>query len=137
MSEVYRFKAMSEVEVLEAPAENTTVLVVEDGAVRQVPAGKLGGGTGGVGGFLVNVFLDPASASISGADKTFAEIAEAVEAGAHPVARMDMSAMEQGYLYCAMAQFMPGQGAVFGMSFAGGTGGIICTEDDTWVLQEE
>lgn len=38
------FKKISEVEVVEAPSENDTLLLVSEGEVKQVPVSKIGGG---------------------------------------------------------------------------------------------
>ena len=137
MSEVYKFKAMSQVETLEEPTETTTVLAVEDGAVRQVPAAKLGGGGGGgAGNFLVTVSLDPETGNVSGADKTFAEIMVAINAGAFPVLRVDTTALNGSYAYFPLAQMMPEMGVVFAAFFSAGFVAFICTPDDQWVMQE-
>ena len=134
MSEVYNFKPLSEVELLEEPGEGTTVLAVESGAVKQIPAAKLGGG--GTGGFIVTAALDVEVGGITGADKTFAEIMTAVEAGAFPVLRLDGTPMDQGYLYLTVMQVVPEAAISFSADVFGSGATIICTSDNQWVIQE-
>lgn len=130
MSEVYNFKPLSEVEVQEEPTDATTVLAVEDGTVKQIPAGKFGGGAAG---FLVALTLGSSDMEIASADKTFMEVLTAVETGAYPVARLYVP--NTGFLYAPILQVMPGEGVVFLVDAFGTTMQIVCTADDTWMLQ--
>lgn len=133
MSEVYNFKRLSEVDVQEAPTDATTVLAVEDGLVKQIPAGKFGGGSGGggAGNFIVNVAIDE-SMSATGADKTFAEIVAALQGGCIPSAYIAMGdvIMVLPFTNGAIAEalvfslFVPMSGIL----------SLTCLADDTWEL---
>jgi len=131
MSEVYNFKPLSEVELLEEPGEGATVLAVDNGAVKQIPAAKLGGGTGS---FIVTAALDPETGSVTGADKTFAEIMAAIEAGAFPVFRLDGTSLGQGYVYLPVMQ-VASEGIAFGGFVLESYAAIICTPDNQWAMQ--
>lgn len=132
MSEVYKFKSLSEVETLAEPGEGTTVLAVENGAVKQIPTGKFGGG--GAGNFVVNVALDIGSGSASG-DKTFAEMVAAIESGALPVAAVDMSALGAGIFFVMITAYSSENGIIFVINMPDTALQISCGPDNTWQVQ--
>ena len=129
MSEVYRFKAMSQVEVLEAPTGGTTLLAVEDGAVKQVPASAVGGS----GSYMVRLTIDLTTGAMS-ADRTYEEIAAAVEDGCAPV--LYISAGE-GMFYLLPLVMMESGVLVF-MMFMGETPmSVTCTQENVWAIGGE
>lgn len=128
MSEVYKFKAMSQVETLEEPTETTTVLAVEDGAVRQVPAAKLGGG--GSGGYMVRAAIDVSNYSVT-ADKTYAEIMAAVEAGCAPV--LYLAAMDGEFYLLPLVTAMENT-LLFQVYTGNAVMAISCSAEDIWAL---
>lgn len=89
MSEVYKFAAMSEVETMEAPTGTTTLLAVEGGTVKQIPASGFAAG-GSAGSFVVRGTMNVSDYSVT-ADKTHGEIMAAVEAGHVPVFVLPMA----------------------------------------------
>lgn len=135
MSEVYKFKSMSQVDVLEKPADGTTLLAVENGAVKQIPAAKLGGSSGGGGGYMVRAVLDVATMSISSADKTYAEILAAVDEGCFPVLRIDIP-MGEDFAF-ALAPMITMESGVLMFFVVQPTGMmlVMCTSENVWVLQ--
>ena len=126
MSEVYKFKAMSQVETLEEPTGATTVLAVEDGAVKQIPAAKLGGSGGG---YMVHGSIDTLDYSVS-ADKTFAEIVAAVESGCAPVLLLSM---ETNRLLSPLIM-VSGELVLFQVNTGDALLGISCTSGNEWTL---
>lgn len=128
MSEVYKFKAMSQVETLEEPTETTTVLAVEDGAVRQVPAAKLGGG--GSGGYMVRAAIDVSNYSVT-ADKTYAEIVAAVEAGCAPV--LYLAAMDGEFYLIPLVVAVEGT-LLFQVYLDGAPVVVSCTAENVWAM---
>ena len=136
MSEVFNFKPLSEVDTQEAPTETTTVLAVENGAVKQIPAGKFGGG--GAGNFIVNLtaeMVDEAPA-ITAADKTFAEIIAAAESGSVPFARMSMLGQTLFIpMIAAVNDASEGMAAFAAINpMASGFLAVVCTVDDVWQM---
>jgi len=125
MSEVYKFKAMSQVETLEEPTDATTVLAVEDGAVKQIPAAKLGGG----GGYMVHGSIDTLDYSVS-ADKTFAEIVAAVENGCVPV----LGLADESNINLIPLVMVSEESVMFQMYTGEALLGIVCTSDNEWAL---
>ena len=132
MSEVYKFKSLSEVETLAEPGDGTTVLAVENGAVKQIPSGKFGGG--GAGNFIVNVVPDLGDGSASG-DKTFAEMVAAIESGALPVAAVDLSALVGGIFFVMITMYNPEAGIGFMLDINGTALQVLCGPDNTWQVQ--
>ena len=131
MSEVYKFKSMSQVDVLEEPADGTTLLAVENGAVKQIPVAKLGGGGGG---YMVRTVLDVETMSISSADKTYAEILAAVDEGCAPVLRVDMPMGEDlAFALLPMAAMQPGV-LLFLSAQPGGAMQVMCSSENEWTL---
>ena len=126
MSDIYKFKAMSEVELLEEPGEGTTILAVENGAVKQVPAQKLGGGGGG---YMVRAAIDLSNNSVSG-DKTYEEILTAVQEGCAPV--LHIANGDQFYLIPLAAGM--GDALLFQAVSEGGLMQVICTSGNVWEL---
>lgn len=128
MSEVYQFKAMSQVETLEAPTDGTTLLAVESGTVRQIPAARLGGG----GGYMVRAMVDITTGSLS-ADKSYEEIVAAVEAGCAPV--LYISAGEETFYLLPLVMMESGM-LIFMMM--GETQTIVtCSSGNVWASSGE
>ena len=84
--DAYEFKPLSEVEQIGEPGTTTTVLVLDNGEVKQLPAATLGGSAVS-GSFIVNITVGSDSegviSSVAG-DKTYDEISAAVSAGIIP-----------------------------------------------------
>lgn len=136
MSEVYKFKSMSQVDVLEEPAYGTTLLAVENGAVKQIPAAKLGGSGGG--GYMVNAELNVETMEITYVDKTRAEILAAVESGCAPVLRLNLPAGEEASFYLLpMMASMEGE-LMFAVAMTlDAMMTVACTPENEWVLSME
>lgn len=80
------FKKLSEVEIVESPADNANVLIEEEGVIKKVAKSAVGGGAGGGGGLCrINLTYDYITDTFS-ADKTFDEIRAEYESGMIPVA---------------------------------------------------
>lgn len=137
MSEVYNFKSMSQVDVLEEPADGTTLLAVENGAVKQIPVAKLGGGGTG-GGYMVNAELNAETMEIISVDKTRAEILAAVESGCAPVLRLNLPAGEEASFYLLpMMASMEGE-LMFAVAMTLDAMMIVaCMPENEWVLSME
>ena len=133
MSEVYNFKPLSEVEPLQEPTSATSILAVDGGKVKQIPASAVGGGGGGAGNFIVNVAVAADDFSVSG-DKTFVEMEAAIESGALPVAAVDFSAVGVGFVYSLVSMYVPGEGIIFLPNTGEGYVPVICSVDDIWQI---
>ena len=134
MSEVYKFKAMSQVEALDAPAGGTTILAVDNGVVKQIPAAKLGSsGSGSGGGYRISGVLDEATYGVVDVDRSYEEIAEAVMGGAAPHLFLQTPDGEEStisYIF-PMVGFADGL-MIFQVVFGGGVLEVTCTSDDEW-----
>jgi len=126
MSEVYKFKAMSQVETLEEPTDATTVLVVENGTVKQIPAVAVGGN----GGYMVRATL-AIDYSIT-ADKLYTEIVAAVKAGCAPVLYLATPDASEFYLIPLVGS--NDEALVFQLYFDGSAMSVSCTVDNEWAL---
>ena len=133
MSEVYQFKAMSQVESLDAPDSGTTILAIDSGIVKQIPAAKIGGSGGG--GYRISGFLDEATYGVVDVDRSYEEIAGAVIGGAAPHLFLQAPDGEEStiaYIF-PMVGFADGL-MIFQVVFNGGVLEVTCTSDNEWTF---
>lgn len=136
MSDTFEFKNLSAAEAMDSPSDATTVLALDGGAVKQIPADKFGGGS-----FVVHLTPDE-SMAITAADKTYAEIMAAINSGAMPVAVLDLTALvgADTRIIGHICGNVPTEGVVFSaksMDFSGEMM-ILCSPSDEWtVIQGE
>lgn len=134
MSEVYNFKPLNEVESQAEPSDTTTLLAVDNGTVKQIPASAVGGSGGS---FIVETKFD-GGMQITSADKTYAEILEASQHGCVPFIRCsaDESTGDDGAFFAPLVIASPTEGMLMFCAFvAEGLIAAVCAADDTWVLQ--
>lgn len=128
MSDTFEFKNLSAAEAMESPSDTTTVLALDGGQVKQIPAGKFGGGS-----FLVTLTIDE-SFTVTAADKTYAEMIAAIEGGAIPVAAIHLSALG-GVFYGSLCLNSAGEGLMFMVFLGGAVIMAMCSQADEWMLQ--
>lgn len=130
MSDTFEFKNLSEAEAMDSPSDTTTVLALDGGAVKQIPANKFGGGS-----FVVHLTPDE-SLAITAADKTYAEIMAAVNSGIVPVAVLDLTALLGGdaRVFAHICAVIATDGILFSAKSMDMSGDmmIACTPSDEW-----
>jgi hypothetical protein len=136
MSDTFEFKNLSAAEAMDSPGDATTVLALDGGAVKQIPADKFGGGS-----FVVHLTPDE-SLGITAADKTYAEIMAAISSGAIPVAVLDLTALfgDDARLFAHICGAIGGDSIVFSAKSFDMSGEMLiaCTPSDEWaVIQGE
>ena len=135
MSDTFEFKNLSDAEAMDSPSDTTTILALDGGAVKQIPADKFGGGSGG--SFVVNLTPDE-SLAITAADKTYAEIMAAVNSGIVPVAVLDLTALfgDDARLFAHICAVIATEGIVFSAKSVDMSGEmmIACTPSDEWMV---
>lgn len=128
MSDTFEFKNLNAAEAMESPSDTTTILALDGGQVKQIPAGKFGGGS-----FLVTLTIDEPF-TVTAADKTYAEMIAAIEGGAIPVAVIPLSAMG-GVFYGSLAVNAGEVGLMFIVFMGGAEIVATCSMTDEWMLQ--
>ena len=130
MSDNFEFKSLSEVEAMEKASDATTVLALDGGQVKQIPANQFGGG-----GNLI-VTGDLTDAGIANASKTFAEMNSSIQEGVFPllVAAFDAGDGFGVNLVAPVNLYIPNEGVGFLINYEGVFLQAICAADDTWQI---
>lgn len=110
----YEFKNLNEVPTQDAPTENTTVMVFENGNPRQIPAGEFGGK-----GLVVDLrgyTLNPGDHPPTISDINYDPIYEATMAGQNVVFQIHLDPVDldpiDAFSVPIISYVMPGQGFI-------------------------